>query len=118
RTYLGEVLDLYKKTNNRHGSLDVAATVTGLSYLSLRVYLPLSTANLTDSDAPSDSTDKEFNDNVADATSLAPPFSCRNRNVDIHTHAPADQLLYHLGLNAASGPHHSLALKAFAASRW
>ncbi|KAL7280478.1 LOW QUALITY PROTEIN: hypothetical protein ACG7TL_005410 [Trametes sanguinea] len=107
RTYLGEVLDLYKKTKNRHGSLDVAAT---LGYCKQ--------ANLTDSDAPSDSTDKEFNDNVADATSLAPPFSCRNRNVDIHTHAPADQLLYHLGLNAASGPHHSLALKAFAASRW
>lgn len=40
RTYLGEVLDLYKKANRRHGSLDKAASITGLSYLSLRVYLP------------------------------------------------------------------------------
>ncbi|OSC98921.1 hypothetical protein PYCCODRAFT_1396354 [Trametes coccinea BRFM310] len=120
RTYLGEVLDLYKKTKNRHGSLDVAATVAGLSYLSLRVYLPLSTANMMDGDAPSDSSDEEYHDHdgAGDATSLAPPFSCRNCNVDIHTHAPADQLLYHLGLNAASGPRHSLIMKAFAASRW
>jgi hypothetical protein len=42
RTYIGEVLDIYKKlASGRHGSLKDANTANDLSYLSLRVFLPL-----------------------------------------------------------------------------
>jgi hypothetical protein len=42
RTYIGEVLDIYKKlASGRHGSLKDANTPNNLSYLSLRVFLPL-----------------------------------------------------------------------------
>ena len=42
RFYIGEVLDIYKKgTSSRYGSVDDASTAAGLSYLALRVYLPL-----------------------------------------------------------------------------
>ncbi|KAJ2965538.1 hypothetical protein NUW54_g14085 [Trametes sanguinea] len=122
RTYLGEVLDIYKKMNHRHGSLDVATSAVGLSYLSLRVYLPLSTSGVqsegsTEAASPDeDEDDYDYHD--TDAASLAPPFSCRSYHADIHAHAPAEQLLYHLGANAASGPPQSLVLKPFAAIRW
>ena|ERR1700728_1159561 len=40
RFYIGEVLDIYKQgTSSRYGSVDDAATASGLSYLALRVYL-------------------------------------------------------------------------------
>jgi hypothetical protein len=44
RFYIGEVLDLYKKGNNsRYGSVTIPLqNVMGLSFLSLRVYLPVS----------------------------------------------------------------------------
>jgi hypothetical protein len=42
RTYIGEVLDLYKTASgNRYGSVKTAGTVAELQYLSVRVYLPL-----------------------------------------------------------------------------
>ena len=40
--YVGEVLDIYRQgANSRHGSIDMATSVQGLFYLSLRVYLPI-----------------------------------------------------------------------------
>lgn len=42
RMYVGQVLDLYKHVSRRHGSVDQATSTSGLSYISLRVYLPLS----------------------------------------------------------------------------
>lgn len=46
RFYIGEILDVYKKgTNSRYGSIEDSSTASGLSYLSLRVYLPLGTVS-------------------------------------------------------------------------
>jgi hypothetical protein len=42
RFYIGQVLDLYKRgANSRYGSVELASSAQGLSWLSLRVYLPL-----------------------------------------------------------------------------
>lgn len=42
RMYIGQVLDIYKKVqNSRHGSVGEAHSLLGLSYLSLRVFLPI-----------------------------------------------------------------------------
>jgi len=40
--YIGEVLDIYKQAaSSRYGSVEDATTASSLSYLALRVYLPL-----------------------------------------------------------------------------
>jgi hypothetical protein len=42
RFYIGEVLDIYKQVvSSRYGSVEDATTASSLSYLALRVYLPL-----------------------------------------------------------------------------
>jgi hypothetical protein len=42
RFYIGEVLDIYKQAaSSRYGSVDDATTASSLSYLALRIYLPL-----------------------------------------------------------------------------
>ncbi len=42
RFYIGEVLDMYKQAaSSCYGSVDDATTASSLSYLALRVYLPL-----------------------------------------------------------------------------
>jgi hypothetical protein len=47
RTYIGEVLDLYKKAaGNRYGSVKRAGSVEELQFLSVRVYLPLTSVNI------------------------------------------------------------------------
>jgi hypothetical protein len=47
RFYIGEVLDIYKQgTSSRYGSVDDASTASGLSYLALRVYLPLTVTSV------------------------------------------------------------------------
>lgn len=44
RMYIGLVLDIYKKgSSGRHGSIETADSISGLSYLSLEVYLPRQT---------------------------------------------------------------------------
>jgi len=44
--YIGEVLDIYKKGNNsKYGSLEFATTASSLSFLAVRVYLPLQLGN-------------------------------------------------------------------------
>ncbi|KAJ3002779.1 hypothetical protein NUW54_g5663 [Trametes sanguinea] len=115
RTYIGEVLDVYKMISRRHGSVDVATSVSGLSYLSLRVYLPLT---IDDSAASGDDTRSSDEEDTNDVLH----FSCRPRNstVEIHTHAPVDHLLYNLGIEArqSGGQRHLLVLKPYAASRW
>ena len=46
RTYIGKILDIYKKgSSSCHGSVDMAESIAGLSYLSLEVYLPLHRAS-------------------------------------------------------------------------
>ena len=42
RFYIGEVLDIYKQAaGSRYGSVDDANSASSLSFLALRVYLPL-----------------------------------------------------------------------------
>ena len=42
RTYIGELLDLYKMASGNHyGSVKTAGAVEELKYLSVKVYLPL-----------------------------------------------------------------------------
>lgn len=41
-TYIGEILDIYKKgANSKYGSLNYATTASTLSFLAVRVYLPM-----------------------------------------------------------------------------
>jgi hypothetical protein len=47
RMYIGEVLDLYKKGNHRHGSVLSTNNIAELSYLSLRVYRALDAAHVS-----------------------------------------------------------------------
>jgi hypothetical protein len=48
RYYIGEILDLYKKGNNsRYGSVESAEKVSALSWLSLRVFLPLEVVSVS-----------------------------------------------------------------------
>ncbi|KAJ3003668.1 hypothetical protein NUW54_g5184 [Trametes sanguinea] len=113
RMYVGEVLDLYKPVSRRHGSIDSATSAAGLSYLSLRVYLPL-----TLNTAPSDGEEASSEDEHYAEADEAPLFSCRYNSVDIFTHAFADHLLYNLGPNAMTGTPVQSRLKPFAVTRW
>lgn len=51
---------------------------------------------------------------------MVPPFSCRyyGDSTDLQTHAPASDLLYHLGPDAANGVPEAMILKPHAAARW
>ncbi|KAG1782033.1 hypothetical protein EV702DRAFT_1192691 [Suillus placidus] len=53
RMYIGEVLDLYEKGNNRHGSVLSTNNIAELSYLSLRVYRALDATHDDTSDEDS-----------------------------------------------------------------
>jgi hypothetical protein len=47
--YIGEILDIYRQaTGSRYGSVDDAVSASGLSYLALRVYLPLQVQLVSD----------------------------------------------------------------------
>ncbi|KAJ7751325.1 hypothetical protein DFH07DRAFT_774922 [Mycena maculata] len=113
RFYVGEVLDVYKKgANSRYGSVPNATSVSGLAFLSLRVYLPLITG-AEDSDDDDDQVD-----DIA-----VPLFSCHYKGLRIrlHTHAKIDHLLFNLGKaafeRAEPGVQHRK-LKLTAASAW
>jgi len=48
RTYIGKVLDLYKKAaGNCYGSIKRAGSVEELQFLSVRVYLPLTSVHIS-----------------------------------------------------------------------
>ncbi|KAF8161385.1 hypothetical protein B0H34DRAFT_796185 [Crassisporium funariophilum] len=113
RFYIGQVLDIYKRgANSRHGSVDNVLSVQGLSWISLRVFLPLELsvgANLCD-----DYDDNEIGEAV-------PEFTCciGSHKYHLHTHAPADHIVYHLGKNALTGDSSTRkALTVRSASYW
>ncbi|KAI1786080.1 hypothetical protein LXA43DRAFT_975946 [Ganoderma leucocontextum] len=115
RMYLGEVLDMYKKGKNRHGSVTEASSCNTLSFFSLRTYVRLelgtaSTVDAADDDDISRSSDGE------EAEELL--FTCRSSKSGILTHAPAHDLLYHLGVNVTTGSPTALFLKPAPAARW
>lgn len=131
RFYIGEILDIYKKgSNSRHGSVTSATTVAGLSYLSLRVYLPLVTVgfpfhlicnSLTLTSKVTEDSDSESEDDC-DPTRIpgpAPLFSCFSKDAHIHTHAQIDHLIFNLGrLIFVKGDDLHRALTPQAALRW
>ncbi|KAJ6608847.1 hypothetical protein B0H10DRAFT_1763796, partial [Mycena sp. CBHHK59/15] len=91
RFYVREILDVYKKgANSRHSSVPNATSTSGLSYLSLKVYLPLIIGTQSESDDQDDHKPEEIR---------APLFSCHERNARIHTHAKIEHLIFHLGPN-------------------
>ncbi|KAJ7196542.1 hypothetical protein GGX14DRAFT_375999 [Mycena pura] len=115
RFYIGEIRDVFKKgANSRHGSVPGATSVSGLSYLSLRVYLPLTSESDSDSDADQDL-----------GNAVAPLFSCNYKGSEIRlqTHAKVDHVLFNLGPrhhvfeNAGLGIQHRK-LKSQAAKGW
>ena len=109
--YIGEVLDVYKKgSSGRHGSVAAAPSTSGLSYLSLRVYLPMQTVSLRSvvslykqvlmcPSFPQSSLKLIYDASDYGDTSrvVSPPFTCRQHTFDLHTHAPINHLVFNLG---------------------
>ncbi|KAJ7079837.1 hypothetical protein C8R44DRAFT_534693, partial [Mycena epipterygia] len=95
RFYIGEIQDILKKgANSRYGSLRSSGSVSGLAFLSVRVYLPLGGGS--DSGSESDSEDDQ---ETGDST--VPLFSChyKGRRTRLSTHAKIDHLIFNLGPN-------------------
>ncbi|KAJ7194862.1 hypothetical protein GGX14DRAFT_359779 [Mycena pura] len=115
RFYIGEILDVYKKgASSRYGSIEDSQTASGLSYLSLRVYLALGTGVTTNATA-----EVEDDDRPADEI-VAPLFSSHERSAHIYTHARSEHLIFHLGRDifrdSGDGEHRTLSKHA--AVRW
>ncbi|KAG6871916.1 hypothetical protein C0992_010163, partial [Termitomyces sp. T32_za158] len=113
RTYIGQVLDMYKKgESSRYGSIDSSTSLEGLSWLSLRIYLPLTVdAVLTNSDEESD----------AGIDTTGTEFTCtvNGKKFHLHTHAPINNAILNLGLHALVDENVlRKLLTPLAASRW
>ncbi|OBZ76952.1 hypothetical protein A0H81_03401 [Grifola frondosa] len=97
------------KTSGRHGSIKDSPTCSGISYLSLRVYLPL-TVDTGNHDSDKDE-DAECDDEPLH-------FSCHSHASDLFTHASAKDLLYNLGCNVFRGSSDNMLLGPTASARW
>ncbi|KAJ4480786.1 hypothetical protein C8R41DRAFT_771229 [Lentinula lateritia] len=118
--YIGQVLDIYKKgQNSRHGSVATATDLSGLSYLSLRVFLPLGLP-IVSSIIHDDSSENSDESGSDDEAASCPQFSCHTpgRSFHLHTHAPIANVLYHLGQDALSGPLNRMELNERSRKRW
>jgi hypothetical protein len=112
RFYVGEVLDIYQKgSNNRYGSVAKAINVTELSFLSLRVFLPLTVVSVVSVlkttvfhalDLQGLFNDNDIDVDEPDSNTLVPQpiFAEHFRQAHLHTHAPVSHIVYHLGQNA------------------
>ncbi|KAJ7714729.1 hypothetical protein B0H16DRAFT_1807499 [Mycena metata] len=129
RFYIGQILDVYKKgANSRHGSIPSPISISGLSFISLRAYLPLGTVG-SSSSLPQQCIDwfwiPDVDEDLEDSgeCEVAPLFSCHHKNLPlrIHTHAKVDHLLFNLGPDifekAGPGVRHR-SLKDHAARCW
>ncbi|KAH9929219.1 uncharacterized protein B0H18DRAFT_874204 [Fomitopsis serialis] len=98
RTYIGEVLDIYKKVGSRHGSIASADSSSRLSGLSLRCFLPLENH---DGDSEFESEDDD-----GSATRPVTHFSCHIDSTEgqLHTYARPSHVLYNLGTSTLVGP--------------
>ncbi|KAH7902917.1 hypothetical protein BJ138DRAFT_1021366 [Hygrophoropsis aurantiaca] len=110
RFYIGQVLDIYKKgAASRYGSIDCCTNASTLAFLSLRVFLLVSPSHCVFSDSESDSED----------TIVPQMFSQMYRQHELHTHAQAKHILYHLGKNALVGTDsRALQLTPRSATHW
>ena len=109
--FVGEILDMYKKgasVGGRHSSIPSSSNADELSYISLRVYLPLGEAskafdqpfslftNYTILQTTGNISDDDDPEHILEVT---PTFS-RTRpghRYELHTHLDASQIMYHLG---------------------
>ncbi|KAJ6593025.1 hypothetical protein B0H19DRAFT_918016, partial [Mycena capillaripes] len=93
RFCFGEIMDVSKKgANSRYGSVPGATSISGLAYLSVRVYLKLGT-----------STTRYDSDDERPVKAVAAPlFSCYHdgSQIRLHTHAKVEHLLFNMGPNA------------------
>lgn len=111
RMYIGEVLDLYKKGNHRHGSVLSTNNIAKLSYLSLRVYRAL--------DAAHDDSTTSSDEDSSPEHSAVPIFSRTFKAYELHTHAFTEQVLYHVGKKPfASQVGAHFILDGVTAARW
>ncbi|KAH9853326.1 hypothetical protein C2E23DRAFT_859281 [Lenzites betulinus] len=121
--YVGEILDLYKYASRRHGSIDSAAGLSCLSYLSLRVYLPMTVGRPSIQKQGSPDHNSENSGHESDTSSESEDdwttyFSRCCGGSDLFTHGFAHELLYHLGPRMMEGPPTACSLKPWAAARW
>ena len=118
--YVGEVLDIYKQAaGSRYGSVDEAISASSVSYLGLRVYLPLQMQLV--SNAPSSlpyhrpllltgPTDRPGKILMMRCHPMKARHLCFQAGIAIMTctpHAPINQLMYHLGPRALIGDNHT-----------
>ncbi|KAJ7155561.1 hypothetical protein C8R43DRAFT_1126202 [Mycena crocata] len=90
RFYIGEIMGLYKPgAHSRYGSVPSATSVSNLIFLSVRVYLPLTTGG----------GDSDSEDDQEEAAIVTPLFCCYHKNsrIRLHTHAKINHLLFNLG---------------------
>ncbi|KAF8074050.1 hypothetical protein FPV67DRAFT_784077 [Lyophyllum atratum] len=100
RTYVGEILDMYKKgASGRYGSIDKIGNASSLQAISVRVYLPLKISAV----CPyfliiiTEHVHCYFQDGDANQDDEPLIFSSTHNSHHLHTYAPIDTLLYHLG---------------------
>ncbi|KAF8178378.1 hypothetical protein K438DRAFT_2179563 [Mycena galopus ATCC 62051] len=120
RMYIGEVIDIFKKgSSGRYGSIELATTTSEIQALSLRVYLPLQTISLPSSD------DEEDDDDDLNIPKFS--FVASGAKYHLHTYAPIQTLVYHLGpktlslvapTNSESPKGSLMGLVKHAGSRW
>ncbi|ETW75569.1 hypothetical protein HETIRDRAFT_330930 [Heterobasidion irregulare TC 32-1] len=119
RFYVGEILDIYMQgASSRHGSIDVAVSTAGFSYLSLRVYLPIALNHglFTETALDEAESDWEPSSTISIRTFF---FSCLDNRTELHTHAKASHMIYNLGPKALVGDERdSMRLTPIAGSRW
>ncbi|KAJ6470813.1 hypothetical protein C8R47DRAFT_1298326 [Mycena vitilis] len=90
RFYVGQ-MDVYKRVaKSRYGSVKTSATVSGLVYMSMRVYLSLTT----------DSSTAANNDEGSASEPEDEPMEPGDSTVRLYTHAKIEHLLFNLGSNA------------------
>ena len=132
--FIGEVLDMYKKgpsIGGRHSSVSSSPNAAELSYVSLRVYLPLTEASKA-LDCPSycllialfwQTRNLSDDDDPEHASEVTPTFS-RLRpgfRYELHTHLDASRIMYHLGrkpFDMTNSSHRLLQLDKEAAKNW
>ncbi|KAF8156205.1 hypothetical protein K438DRAFT_2076139 [Mycena galopus ATCC 62051] len=103
RFYIGEILDVYKRgANSRYGSVPSADSISGVSFLSLRVYLPLTMVAIAAPQLPDEEEEDESDEETPDEDLVAPLFSCHHQNLRIrlYTHAKIDHLIFNLAPNS------------------
>ncbi|KAH7903706.1 hypothetical protein BJ138DRAFT_1120118 [Hygrophoropsis aurantiaca] len=116
RCYIGRVLDLYKNGTGSYRSVESVTSIPTLSYLSLRVFLPVGMERSKD-DKPTyeddDSLDTEQDSSLF--TGLYPQYHLTPAS-DI---LPASDVLHHLGKNVLTGSNPcALKLTGRAAVHW